>query len=184
MSVLDPIIKRWRNAMDKTLAEDPFQHDPDYTGRLLEWMERWSNYFGAEVRGMERIPASGPVMLVGNHSGGMVTPDTSALYVHWYRQFGIDRPLLGMGFDAAFSVPVLGPIMRKLGQLPASRETARRALSANAGLLVYPGGSRDVFRPYRERNQIQMHGRKGFLKVARDTGAPIVPVVGTAPSTL
>jgi len=178
VNLLDPIISRWRKAMVETLDQDPYQYDPNYTGRLLEYMERWADYFGAEVRDVDRIPDSGPVMLVGNHSGGMVTPDTAALYVHWYRRFGIDRPLLGMGFDAAFSIPVLGPIMRKIGQLPASREMAREALSRDAGLLVYPGGSQEVFRPYSDRNSIQMQGRKGFLRIAQETGVPVVPVVG------
>ena len=32
-----------------------------------------------EIRGIDRIPAAGPVLLVGNHSGGNVAPDTLVL---------------------------------------------------------------------------------------------------------
>ena len=35
-----------------------------------------SLYFRGEVRGLGNIPEDGPVLLVGNHSGGNVTPDT------------------------------------------------------------------------------------------------------------
>lgn len=35
-------------------------------------------YFRAEVRGLERIPAEGPVLVVGNHSGGFYIVDTFA----------------------------------------------------------------------------------------------------------
>ena len=47
------------------------QRDPDYIRDQLPgvWMLA-SLYFRANVRGLERIPAHGPVLLVGNHSGG------------------------------------------------------------------------------------------------------------------
>jgi len=35
-----------------------------------------SLWFRAEVRGMGNVPAEGPVLLIGNHSGGHLTPDT------------------------------------------------------------------------------------------------------------
>lgn len=176
--VVTPLTRRWRGAIDDALASDPFQYDADYMTRILPQMARWSRYFNAEVRGIENIPAEGPLLLIGNHSGGMVTPDTAALYVHWYERFGVERPLMGMGFDAAFTVPGLGSVMRRIGQLPASRATAREALTRGAGLLVYPGGSREVFRPYSERNQIQLGQRTGFIRLAMEAGVPVVPVVG------
>jgi hypothetical protein len=33
-------------------------------------------WFCADVRGLENIPPRGPVLLVGNHSGGMLIADT------------------------------------------------------------------------------------------------------------
>ena len=62
--------------------------DPDYIREQLPGL--WvlaSFYFRADVRGLERIPAEGPVLLVGNHSGGNVTPDTMVFTLafsgHW-----------------------------------------------------------------------------------------------------
>jgi hypothetical protein len=51
--------------------------DPDYIRDNLPglWLLA-SFYFRARVRGLERVPRAGPVLLVGNHSGGNVTPDT------------------------------------------------------------------------------------------------------------
>jgi len=53
------------------------ERDPDYIRESLPglWMLA-SLYFRAEVRGLSRIPEEGPVLLVGNHSGGNLTPDT------------------------------------------------------------------------------------------------------------
>src|SRR5215217_6048 len=53
------------------------ERDPDYIRETLPglWLLA-SFYFRADVKGMEKIPAEGPVLLVGNHSGGNMTPDT------------------------------------------------------------------------------------------------------------
>src|SRR5579884_4354275 len=52
------------------------ERDPDYIREQLPLM--WlvaSLWFRGEVRGLGNIPDSGPVLLVGNHSGGNMTPD-------------------------------------------------------------------------------------------------------------
>ena len=43
---------------------------------------------------MERIPEDRPVLLVGNHSGGNLTPDTLVFTLAFYTYFGVERPLL------------------------------------------------------------------------------------------
>ncbi|NEN97378.1 MAG: glycerol acyltransferase, partial [Moorea sp. SIO3I7] len=46
-----------------------------------------------------------------------------------------------------------------------------------ASVLVYPGGAQDVFRPHSQRHQIQLAGRKGFIKLALREKVPIVPII-------
>ena len=46
----------------------------------------------ADVRGLDRIPPEGPVLLVGNHSGGNVPPDTFVLTLAFCSYFGVERP--------------------------------------------------------------------------------------------
>jgi len=55
-------------------------------------------------------------------------------------------------------------------------EHARLALESGAVLLVYPGGDYEVCCPSWERNVVDFGGRKGFVRLARETGVPIVPV--------
>ncbi len=43
--------------------------------------------------------------------------------------------------------------------------------------MVYPGGAQDVFRPFYQRDQIQLGDRKGFVKIALQRHLPIVPTV-------
>ena len=51
--------------------------DPGYIRTTLPALRAMSKlYFRAEVRGLDNIPAEGPVLLVGNHSGGTLIADT------------------------------------------------------------------------------------------------------------
>lgn len=168
---------RWAEATEAHLQEPAQQFDPDFMRRLVAKMEIFTSYFGAEVRGMDRVPKS-PVLLIGNHSGGIITPDTSAVYAAWYRTRGFDDPLMGLAFDGIYGVPGWRELMRKIGQMPASMDNAETALGQGHSVLLYPGGAYEVFRPWKDRNRIAFKGRKGFIRLALRAGVPVVPVVG------
>jgi 1-acyl-sn-glycerol-3-phosphate acyltransferase len=171
------VIGAWAGAMERGRRQEAFQRAPAFLRVLLPLMHRMSRYFDGEVRGLERVPAGGPVLLVGNHSGGVLTPDTVVFFAAWYRRFGLERALVGLAHDAAFGVPGFRTLMRKLGEAPANRENARRALDAGLAVLLYPGGDHEAFRPWRERHRVDFGGRKGFIEPALRTGVPVVPVV-------
>ncbi|MCZ6807172.1 MAG: 1-acyl-sn-glycerol-3-phosphate acyltransferase [Deltaproteobacteria bacterium] len=170
-------LDRWAAATQEQLQAPARQFDPEFMKKLVPKMDTFMSYFDAEVRGMERVPKS-PVLLIGNHSGGTITPDTSAVYAAWYRTRGFNDPLLGLAFDAIFAVPKWGELMRKIGQMPASMDNAGSALADGCSVLLYPGGTYEVFRPWKERNKILFKGRKGFIRLALKAGVPVVPVVG------
>lgn len=181
LGALDPLaiwVEIWADATRRALEEPAFRRDPEFLRLLLRLMDAFNAYFDAEVRGLENLPAAGPLLLVGNHSGGVLTPDTTALYAAWYRTQGLDRPLVGLAMDAAFGIPGFGELMRRIGQVPASMEHAGRALDEGAAVLVYPGGDWEVFRPWTRRNRIDFGGRRGFVRLALRKGVPVVPVVG------
>jgi 1-acyl-sn-glycerol-3-phosphate acyltransferase len=168
---------KWAAATEAHLQEPAQQFDPAFMRKLVPKMEAFTSYFGAEVRGMDRVPPS-PVLLIGNHSGGIITPDTSAVYAAWYRTRGFEDPLMGLAFDGIYGVPGWRELMRKIGQMPASMDNAQSALSEGRSVLLYPGGSYEVFRPWKDRNRIVFNGRKGFIRLALRAGVPVVPVVG------
>ena len=153
------------------------ERDPDYIREQLPslWMLA-SFYFRAEVRGLHNIPADGPVLLVGNHSGGNVTPDTTVFTLAFNTYFGVERPFYQLAHNLVLTSPV-GPFLRRFGTVAASHENARKALDAGAAVLVYPGGDWEVNRPTWEANRIDFAGRSGFVKLALDANVPIVPVV-------
>jgi 1-acyl-sn-glycerol-3-phosphate acyltransferase len=135
-----------------------------------------SFYFRADVRGLHHIPAEGPVLLVGNHSGGNVPPDTFIFTFAFSAYFGADRPFYQLAHNLVLAMPTLG-YLRKYGTVAATPENADRALDAGAAVLVYPGGDHETHRPFWESHRIDFHGRKGFLVQALEHGVPLVPVV-------
>jgi 1-acyl-sn-glycerol-3-phosphate acyltransferase len=152
------------------------QRDPDYIREQLPglWLLA-SLYFRADVRGLDRIPTHGPVLLVGNHSGGNVPPDTFVFSLAFCSYFGVERPFYQLAHNLVVSAPPLASL-RKFGTVAANHENAKLALESGAALLVYPGGDYEVFRPFWERNKVDFGGRKGYVRLAREAGVPIVPI--------
>ncbi|MEU7141661.1 1-acyl-sn-glycerol-3-phosphate acyltransferase [Nocardia sp. NPDC046473] len=134
-------------------------------------------YFRAEVRGLDRIPGSGPILLVGNHSGGNVSPEVFVTTLAFIRQFGVQRPFYQLAHDLVLAYPLLGSWLRRFGTVAADPGNASAALRSGAAVLVYPGGDWEVHRPTWEEGRIEFAGRTGFLQLAWDEQVPIVPVV-------
>jgi 1-acyl-sn-glycerol-3-phosphate acyltransferase len=154
------------------------RRDPEYIRRTLPGMKALSDvYFRGEVRGLENIPADGPVLLVGNHSGGTLIADTFVFAQAFYERFGADRPFHQLAHDLVFKLPGGRALVSRYGTVPASRQNMRRALRKGAALLVYPGGDHETYRPSWESSEIDFAGRTGFVELALELDVPIVPVV-------
>ncbi len=153
------------------------ERDPDYIRENLpgSWLLA-SFYFRADVRGLHNIPSTGPVLMVGNHSGGNMTPDTIVFTLAFTTYFGVERRFYQLAHNLVLSMPALSRL-RKYGTVAASHENARKALDTGAALLVYPGGDYEVHRPTWDSGKVDFGGRKGFIRLALDRGVPIVPVV-------
>jgi 1-acyl-sn-glycerol-3-phosphate acyltransferase len=153
------------------------ERDPDFIRENLPafWLAA-SLYFRADVEGLENIPDEGPVLLVGNHSGGNVIPDTQILMLAFATYFGVERPFYQLAHNLILTLPGLG-WLRKMGTVAASRENAHRALASGAALLVYPGGDYETNRPSWQSSKVDFGGRKGFIELALERNVPIVPVV-------
>lgn len=153
------------------------ERDPDFIRERLPllWLAATVWYRG-EVRGLGNIPDDGPVLLVGNHSGGNMMPDTLVLMLAFNAYFGAERAFYQLAHNLVVSMPWLSDL-RKFGTVAASPENARKALEAGAALLVYPGGDYEVHRPTSQSGRIDFDDRKGFIRLALDQDVPLVPVV-------
>jgi 1-acyl-sn-glycerol-3-phosphate acyltransferase len=153
------------------------ERDPDYIREQLPlfWLLS-SIWFRGEVRGLGNIPDDGPVLLVGNHSGGNMIPDTMVFTVAFSTYFGVERAFYQLAHNLVLSLPGLS-WLRKFGTVAASPDNASQALSSGAALLVYPGGDYEVHRPSWQSGRVDFGGRKGFIRLALEQEVPIVPVV-------
>jgi 1-acyl-sn-glycerol-3-phosphate acyltransferase len=153
------------------------ERDPDYIRERLPglWLLA-SLWFRGEVRGLGNVPEDGAVLLVGNHSGGNMTPDTLVFTVAFSTYFGVERRFYQLAHNLVLSTPGLG-FLRRYGTVAASPENAEQALASGAALLVYPGGDHEVHRPSWEGNTVNFDGRRGFVRLALAHDVPIVPVV-------
>jgi 1-acyl-sn-glycerol-3-phosphate acyltransferase len=153
------------------------ERDPDYIRENLPgaWMLA-SFYFRADVKGLHKIPSEGPVLLVGNHSGGNLTPDTTVFTLAFTTYFGVERKFYQLAHNLVLAMPALS-FLRKYGTVAAGRDNARKALQTGAAVLVYPGGDYEVHRPSWEAAKVDFGGRKGFIKLALEEDVPIVPIV-------
>jgi 1-acyl-sn-glycerol-3-phosphate acyltransferase len=159
-------------------AEDPLaERDPRFIRETLPAYSGLAQlYFRPKLRGLEQIPAEGPVLLVGNHSGGTLIADTFAFAYGFYSHFGPDRLFHQLAHDLVFRVPGLA-VLRKYGTIPANHKNATAALGKGAALLVYPGGDHETYRPSWHSGEIDFGHRSGFVRLALATDVPIVPVV-------
>ncbi|MEA2373890.1 MAG: hypothetical protein QOD53_353 [Thermoleophilaceae bacterium] len=153
------------------------ERDPDYIRETLPglWLLA-SFYFRADVKGLENIPAEGPVLLVGNHSGGNMTPDTLVFTLAFNTYFGVERRCYQLAHNLVVSMPQLATL-RKYGTVAASTENSHKALDSGAALLVYPGGDYEVHRPSWDSARVNFNGRKGYIRLALEKNVPIVPLV-------
>jgi 1-acyl-sn-glycerol-3-phosphate acyltransferase len=116
------------------------------------------------------------VLLVGNHSGGNMIPDTFIFTLAFSTFFGVERRFYQLAHNLVLAMPPLARL-RKGGTLAASPENAARALDMGAAVLVYPGGDYETHRPSWHSGRVEFGGRKGFIRLAAARDVPVVPVV-------
>ena len=124
-------------------------------------------YFRVRCRGMHRMPATGPVVLLANHQSHLDPPLIGCF---------MPRPLGYLARDTLFSGP-LGPLIRSYDAIPIDREgsglagirnTLKRIKQGDA-VLLFPEGTRS------QDGRLQPL-KPGFIALVRRGKASIVPL--------
>jgi 1-acyl-sn-glycerol-3-phosphate acyltransferase len=173
-------LRRHSGRAEALSADDVRRRDPELVSlcdELLAFLAKY--YFRLQIQGVDRVPAAGPALLVGNHNGGLVPTDGFFTSMAIHQRHGQQRAVYALAHDFLFDDPILRRYALRLGMLRAGHESARHAFDAGGLVLVYPGSDLDTYRPFRDRAKIVLGGRKGFLKLALRAGVPIIPVVST-----
>ncbi|NVB85563.1 MAG: acyltransferase family protein [Kofleriaceae bacterium] len=139
---------------------------------IARWLYR--HYFRAESFGIENVPTTGRLILVANHSGQLPF-DGLVIGSACFLEPPQPRLIRAMVEFFVPTVPFASYLFSRWGQITGTPENCRRLLSAEEAVLVFPEGARGISKPFSKRYQLAEFG-KGFMRLALETGAPIVPV--------
>ena len=159
---------------------DEFGYDPKFTGTVMPLLEfLYAMWWRVEASGVESLPASGPALLVANHSG--VLPwDGLMINLAVRHEHPARRQCRLLALDMFALLPFLAPLLAQMGAVRANPENGERLLGKGELVGVFPEGVKGVGKPFAQRYRLARFGRGGFVRLALRTGAPIVPcaVVG------
>jgi 1-acyl-sn-glycerol-3-phosphate acyltransferase len=142
------------------------------TRPLLDLLQ--DRYWRIETHGFDRIPPS-PCLLVANRSG--LLPYDGLMLSHALARAsnGSDRPRFLVA-DWLITLPFVQPYLARLGGVRACRENAERLLSSGQSVVAFPEGLKGAAKVFRERYRLKRFGRGGVVRVALESGVPLVPV--------
>ncbi len=158
---------------------DPWGFEPATLKRfLLPAAILYKYYFRCIVRGADKVP-EGPVLLIGNHAG-QVAFDGLMVMVAMVLEAEPPRLARGMGEYWLGTLPWFNVLLDRMGSSVGTPQTCVDMLRHGECVLAFPEGVRGMNKVYADAYQLQEFG-PGFMRLALETGAPIVPfaVVGS-----
>lgn len=164
----------WLRARYEARGGDPFGLDPDVAKSAVAALAFFHRmYFRTETFGLDNVP-EGRALLVSNHSG-QIPIDGAIIGTALFLDAQPPRVVRAMIEKWALSLPFAATFFNRVGQVVGVPENARRLLELDEALLVFPEGTRGINKPFSQRYQLQEFGL-GFMRLAIETGTPIVPV--------
>lgn len=165
--------------LSERMGGDPidFGFDADFERALLPLLRfLYRSWWRVELAGVEKVPATGPVVLVGNHSGNLFAYDGAMLrraVADHHSAARRVRPLLD---PSVCDVPILGDVMARCGGVVDNEENAAILLDRGEVVAAFPEGAASFHRGYGSRYEVGPFVDDGFARVALRAGAAIVPV--------
>ena len=133
----------------------------------------YKHYFRTETFDIDRVPA-GKVLLVANHAGQLPF-DGIMLGTAMLLEAEPPRIARGMAEYWVSELPWISVAAVRTGALVGTPRNCISMLDAGECVMVFPEGVRGMNKLFRQRYQLQRFGL-GFLRLALETGTPIVPV--------
>lgn len=132
---------------------------------LARWLVR-RYYPNIEISNADRIPQTGPVLLCANHANSLLDPVLLGIVAV--------RPVRFLAKAPLFERPVMGPLMRALGMIPAfrgsddSRQVRRNIESLDVGADVLAAGhALGIFPEGKSTDQVHLEMvRSGAARMA------------------
>jgi len=153
---------------------DPFGFDPD----VAKWAVLAArflavSYFRAQFTGVEKVPA-GRVLIISNHSGQLPL-DGMVIAAGLLTRGEPPRFVRSMVEKWTATLPFVSEFFQRCGQIVGVPENCIRLLEMGEAVLVFPEGARGISKTFDRRYKLTDFGL-GFMRMALETGTPIVPV--------
>jgi 1-acyl-sn-glycerol-3-phosphate acyltransferase len=152
---------------------DPFGLDTVFRNRVVPAFRfLHDRYWRVEVTGLHHIPATGPALLVANHSGAI--PFDGAMIVTAV-QLGRERVLRFLYDRFVENLTPVDSFYRRVGGVVANRENALVLLRHENLVLLFPEGVPGVAKSFGDRYRLRGFS-PGFARLALVADVPIIPV--------
>lgn len=135
----------------------------------VEPMRRWVN---PTLSGLENLPADGRFLLVGNHS--LFSAYDFLIVTELFRRRGVF--VRGLADRDQLRIPLWKDILPAIGGVEGSRENCAELMRQGESVIVFPGGSREVWKRPGQRYELLWGDRLGFARMAAEHSYPIVPL--------
>ncbi len=136
------------------------------------------SWWRVDVQGEDLLPDR-PFVLVANHGG--TAPWDAAVIRAVGARLAVPREVRPLLDARALGLPLLGPLLVRMGGAPLRPEVALSLLDRGSSVAIFPEGGREEPRPWADRYRLTRFGRGGFARIAALARAPIVPcsIVGS-----
>ncbi|MGH7822566.1 MAG: lysophospholipid acyltransferase family protein [Candidatus Binatia bacterium] len=154
---------------------DPFGYNRDgsiYLTLLGVALYRW--WFRVEAHGIEHLPTTGPVLIVGNHAGNFAW-DAAMVMMATFLEAEPPRLARGLAEYYLPTLPILADLMVRIGSVVGTPENCRQLFERGECVMVFPEGARGAVKPYSKAYQLQRFGL-GFMRMALEHRVPVLPV--------
>jgi len=149
-------------------------HPPDLARVVSASAPIYERYFRVESHGIEQVPASGPAILVANHSG-VLPVDAAMLCLDVLRRTEPPRIPRAIADYFVPRIPLVATAFARFGVVSGTRANVRYLLEHDELLAIWPEGVTGTGKPFRARYRLQ-EWRVGFAEHAIRHRAPVIPV--------
>jgi 1-acyl-sn-glycerol-3-phosphate acyltransferase len=154
--------------------------------RMFSWLQKKNTILGEKLKeniretfvlrgAYEKIP-EGPVLYVA-HPHGLFS---MAPFIHWAAEAttwpGGEKVHIAI-HSIFFRIPFVRELCEHFGAIEATDDDIRRVLTNGESVALLTGGVQEIGATSPGRMRIYLKKRKGFARIAKELGVPIVPVL-------